>query len=203
MGLKKSLTHSCLHYTICPSAVQSHPPTSAPQSYRSIMAQPFNVFVTSDIGTGQVQTSSIMIPSVTCPVEVLLREVGRRKNVWDGEVRLIYNDRKLQRGKTLQDYDINENCSLAYIHQEMTFGTSPTINLFMLTLVRVKPYKISISRTATMKDLKSEMCKCSGCPVDMLRLLYACQILDDGKTVTDYGLEDGFTIHMVIKLRGS
>ncbi|XP_076443354.1 ubiquilin-1-like isoform X2 [Babylonia areolata] len=60
-------------------------------------------------------------------------------------------------------------------------------------------HDIEIDVKATVKDLKEEVSKCFGSPLEQLCLIFAGKILKDGDTLEQHGIKDGLTVHLVIK----
>lgn len=67
------------------------------------------------------------------------------------------------------------------------------------------------SKTITLNDtnlngivelLKHEIEEKEGLPVNTQRLIFAGKQLEDGKTLNDYGISPGSTLHLVIRLLG-
>jgi len=56
--------------------------------------------------------------------------------------------------------------------------------------------------TTTTEELKNEIQNLEGTPVDLQRLIYNGRQLEDGRTISDYSMPRGSTIHLVERLRG-
>ena len=54
----------------------------------------------------------------------------------------------------------------------------------------------------TIEELKEKIFKKEGIPVNQIKLIYAGKQFEDGRLVTDYGVENESTIHLVLRLPG-
>ena len=63
-------------------------------------------------------------------------------------------------------------------------------------------YDVTIGASNTVDQLKSFIQVSRGIPPDQQRLIFEGRQLEDGRTMSDYNITEGNTIHMVLKLRG-
>ena len=156
-----------------------------------MMASSFNVLV---------DNHRILIPNVTCPVEVLFEEVAKKINVSEEEFLLIFEGICLQRGagKTLQDYNVKENSQLLYNPQQGDNGY-----IFVRDVDGVIHYISSLYTHTTIEELKLEIMKINSIPPDQQRLIYGLKQLEDGRTLVDYNIQCGCTLDLFMRLRGS
>ena len=63
-------------------------------------------------------------------------------------------------------------------------------------------FTIVIGAENTIGDLKLIIQNSKGIPPDQQRLIFERRQLEDGRTVSDYGIVPEATIHNVLKLRG-
>ena len=157
-----------------------------------MMASPFNVLVNDH---------RILIPSVTSTVEVLFETVARKVNVSGEKFLLTFEGIFLQRGagKTLQDYNVKENSQLLYCPQQGDNGY-----IFVTTIHGVTHYISSLYPHTTIVELKLEILKKTGIPLDLQLLIYRGQRVEDGRILSDYNIDlSGSTLHLALKLAGS
>lgn len=56
--------------------------------------------------------------------------------------------------------------------------------------------------TNTIEDIKKKIRSCEGIPPDQQRLIFEGRQLEDLRTLQDYKVQEGSTIHLVLRLRG-
>lgn len=54
----------------------------------------------------------------------------------------------------------------------------------------------------SIEDIKKRIEREQGTPADQQRLIFAGKQLEDGRTLADYGIRGGSTLHMILRLRG-
>ena len=61
---------------------------------------------------------------------------------------------------------------------------------------------LTMAPSATIHDVKEQIKEKEGVEPDMQRLIYAGKQLADDRTLSDYGIQNGKTIHMVVRSYG-
>ncbi|UVC49850.1 ubiquitin [Theileria orientalis] len=65
-----------------------------------------------------------------------------------------------------------------------------------------KSIQVQVSQNETVLDVKKKLEEEQTIPVDQQRLIYKGKLLENGKTIAEYGIKDNEVLHLVLRLRG-
>jgi ubiquitin-large subunit ribosomal protein L40e len=80
------------------------------------------------------------------------------------------------------------------------FSLQPQAEIYVKTLTG-QTYVVKVDSDTTISRIKSRIEDDGGPPADEQRLIFAGKQLEDGRTVVEYNIECGATLHLVLRLR--
>jgi hypothetical protein len=111
-----------------------------------------------------------------------------------------YLDLKNQIAGAEKNFRFNEKVRVYETDSADSYDRSYGGNLTIKTLTG-RSYNVNASDFNTIADLKQNLSEKLGFSVDQQRLIFGGKQLEDDRTLNDYNLKNGCTVHLILRIR--
>lgn len=127
-----------------------------------------------------------------------VKEMCLKEDSTSEKKKLYFNDVELVDHNILSYYDIQNNSVLSLKEEDSTGGSSRII----INHPFGHPEFIDMNPSWTIEELKRRIQDKYRVPLDQQTLISRGRQLEDGRTISDYGIDCNSTIYLVLRMRG-
>jgi len=132
-------------------------------------------------------------------VEDLKQTIHNLEGIPPDQQRLIFAGQTLEDHRTLNFYEVKFESTINLV---LRLPKTDQRNIFIKTLTGKTVTISDWEPSDTIENLKYKIQDKEGVPPDQQRLIFQGRQLEDGRTLSDYNVHGGDTLHLVLRLRG-